>query len=50
MPADCEEVLTFSDTFGISTGHWNSGAWWVRDEWIEGVTHWMPLPEEPRTP
>jgi hypothetical protein len=52
MPEDCKDVLLFTEDYGITIGHWNSGApketpWWVEHDWISGVTHWVPLPPAP---
>ncbi len=54
LPMDLEDIL-FTDRYTIFKGyfvkaepdeiyhHWNSG----HDDSIDGVTHWMPLPEMP---
>jgi|LakMenEpi03Aug12_release.lakeMendotaPanAssembly.Ray.scaffolds.fasta_scaffold3615371_1 hypothetical protein len=49
-----EDVL-FCNDLAIFVGRWNREKdWWETDEpakgnWVDGVTHWMPLPKLPST-
>lgn len=32
----------------ITIAYESESEWWTSEEQIEGVTHWMPLPEPPK--
>lgn len=48
-PRSCVDVLIYSPTYGRERGWLDPDGDW-RYEWgsLDDVTHWMPLPEEPK--
>jgi hypothetical protein len=48
QPDDQDEVLIFSKMGSIDIGSWGGNGWWdASGGFVAGVTHWMPLPDEP---
>ena len=48
VPPEAERVLAHIPEHNYFVAEFHSGKWW-NDEvgYVDGVTHWMPLPEPP---
>jgi hypothetical protein len=46
LPDDDIECLV-ADECGIYMAIMDDGAWWMDGHKLDGITHWMPLPEPP---
>ena len=47
LPNKFENLLIFSQFFGIVIGYYDGKNYWENNETLNNVTHWMLLPKEP---